>query len=177
MGEKIGDIDCNAVRMAHRKAFATQIRAHILRMTHRARSSHVGGCLSIADLLAVLYDGVLQVNPGQPDWPERDRFILSKGHAVAAVYAALAERGFFPRSGWILFIRMVHTCRGILHTVCPVLRHPPAHWVMGFLSAAAWLLLASEIANSIVFSYCSAMVSVMKAQPGKQHCLPPSSPG
>jgi transketolase len=100
LGEKIGDIDCNEVRMAHRKAFATQIRAHILRMTHRARSSHVGGCLSIADLLAVLYDVVLQVNPSQPDWPERDRFILSKGHAVAAVYAALAERGFFPKE-WL----------------------------------------------------------------------------
>ena len=78
------------------KAFATQIRAHVLRMTHRAKSSHVGGCLSIADLLAVLYGGVLRVDPTHPNWPDRDRFILSKGHAVAAVYATLAERGFFP---------------------------------------------------------------------------------
>lgn len=78
------------------KAFATQIRAHVLRMTHRAKSSHVGGCLSIADLLAVLYGGVLRVDPTHPNWPDRDRFILSKGHAVAAVYATLAEQGFFP---------------------------------------------------------------------------------
>jgi len=75
---------------------ATRIRAHALKMTHRARSSHIGGSLSIADLLAVLYGGVLRVDPSRPDWPDRDRFILSKGHAAAAAYAALAERGFFP---------------------------------------------------------------------------------
>lgn len=78
------------------KILATQIRAHALKMVHRARSSHIGGSLSMADLLAVLYGGVLRVDPSQPSWPDRDRFILSKGHAVAAFYAALAERGFFP---------------------------------------------------------------------------------
>jgi transketolase len=51
----------------------------------------------MADLLAVLYGGILRVNPGDPQWPERDRFILSKGHACAALYVALAERGFFPK--------------------------------------------------------------------------------
>jgi len=75
---------------------ATRIRAHALRMTCRAKSSHIGGCLSAADLLAVLYGGILRVDPSQPDWPERDRFILSKGHAAAAIFAVLAERGFFP---------------------------------------------------------------------------------
>jgi len=78
------------------KALATRIRAHALKMVHRAGSSHIGGALSIADLLAVLYTGVLQINPARPDWPDRDRFILSKGHAAAAVYATLAEAGFFP---------------------------------------------------------------------------------
>lgn len=75
---------------------ATRIRVHALRMVHRAKSSHIGGCLSATDLLAVLYGGVLRVDPSRPDWVERDRFILSKGHAVAAIYATLAERGFFP---------------------------------------------------------------------------------
>jgi transketolase len=75
---------------------AVQIRRHVLQMTHRARSSHVGSCLSIADLLAVLYRRILRVDSGQPDWSERDRFLLSKGHAAAALYAVLAERGFFP---------------------------------------------------------------------------------
>ena len=78
------------------QALATRIRAHALRMVHRAGSSHIGGALSIADLLAVLYMGVLRVAPARPHWPDRDRFILSKGHAAAAIYATLAERGFFP---------------------------------------------------------------------------------
>ena len=82
------------------QALATQIRVHVLRMIHRAQSSHVGTSLSMADLLAVLYTGVLRVDPSRPDWPDRDRFILSKGHGCAAVYAALSERGFFPKE-WL----------------------------------------------------------------------------
>jgi transketolase len=65
-------------------------------MTHKARASHIGSCLSIADLLAVLYGTVLRLDPTTPSWPDRDRFLLSKGHAAAIAYAALAERGFFP---------------------------------------------------------------------------------
>src|SRR3954447_18559163 len=82
------------------KALADRIRAHVLRMVHRAKASHVGSCFSMADLLAVLYGAVLRVRPEQPDWPERDRLLVSKGHAAAAVYAALAEAGFFP-SDWL----------------------------------------------------------------------------
>lgn len=77
-------------------ALATRVRAHTLRMVHRAKASHVGTCFSMADLLAVLYGAVLRVDPARPDWPDRDRFILSKGHGAAAIYATLAERGFFP---------------------------------------------------------------------------------
>ena len=75
---------------------ATKIRRHVLGMTHRAGSSHVGTSLSMADILAVLYGRVLRIEPANPSWPDRDRFILSKGHGAAAVYAVLAERGFFP---------------------------------------------------------------------------------
>ena len=82
------------------KALSTKIRAHVLRMTHRAKSSHVGSSLSIADLLAVLYGGILRINPARPQSPGHDRFILSKGHACAAVYAVLAEHGFFPKE-WL----------------------------------------------------------------------------
>lgn len=67
-------------------------------MVHRARSSHVGGAFSMADLLAVLYGSVLRVDPKRPDDPTRDRFVLSKGHACSALYAVLAERGFFPKA-------------------------------------------------------------------------------
>lgn len=80
---------------------ATKIRGDVVRMTNRAKSSHVGTSLSMADLLAVLYGGVIRVDPNRPDWPERDRFILSKGHGCAAVYAVLAECGFFSRE-WLL---------------------------------------------------------------------------
>ncbi|GAA0498389.1 transketolase [Paractinoplanes deccanensis] len=74
---------------------ARAVRQHVLRMTNSGRSSHVGSALSCADLLAVLYADVLDVDPAHPDRPDRDRFIMSKGHAGAALYAVLAERGFF----------------------------------------------------------------------------------
>lgn len=74
---------------------ARRIRMHALRMTSEGGSSHIGAVFSIADLLAVLYGGVLRVDPTNPRWPDRDRFILSKGHAGAGVYATLAECGFF----------------------------------------------------------------------------------
>ena len=75
---------------------ARAIRLQVLQMVHAAGSSHIGTCFSIADLLAVLYARVLRVDPEQPDWPDRDRLILSKGHGCAALYATLANRGFFP---------------------------------------------------------------------------------
>src|SRR5688572_4571689 len=79
------------------RALALAIRRHAIRMTHLGNSSHVASVLSLADIMAVLYGRVLKVDPAHPQWPDRDRFILSKGHAGAGVYAALAERGFFPR--------------------------------------------------------------------------------
>lgn len=75
---------------------ASRIRRHALRMTSRGGSSHIGSVLSMADIVAVLYGAVLRVDPRNPSAAGRDRFILSKGHAGAGVYAALAERGFFP---------------------------------------------------------------------------------
>lgn len=77
---------------------APLIRARTLRMVHRANASHVGGALSMADLLAVLYCDTLRVRPAEAQWPDRDRFILSKGHCGVGVYATLALRGFFPET-------------------------------------------------------------------------------
>lgn len=82
--------------MTDTPALASTIRRHALRMVHRAKASHIGSALSIADIVAVLYGDVLRVDPHEPLAPGRDRFILSKGHACVAVYAALAARGFFP---------------------------------------------------------------------------------
>ena len=74
---------------------ARRIRGQALRMVTRAKASHIGSALSIADIMAVLYGRALRVSPAAPEHSERDRFILSKGHACVAVYAALAETGFF----------------------------------------------------------------------------------
>ena len=75
---------------------ANNIRKHAVTMTSLGGSSHIGSILSIADILAVLYGLILKYNAKEPKWIDRDRFILSKGHAGAGVYAALAECGFMP---------------------------------------------------------------------------------
>ena len=75
---------------------ANNIRKHAVTMTSLGGSSHIGSVLSIADILAVLYGSTLKYNSNDPKWIDRDRFILSKGHAGAGVYAALAESGFMP---------------------------------------------------------------------------------
>jgi len=71
-----------------------KIRINALKMVHSVNASHIGSCLSIADIIAVLYEQILKVNPRKPDWTGRDRFLLSKGHAAAVLYAVLAEKGF-----------------------------------------------------------------------------------
>ncbi len=78
------------------RALAHKIRLHALEMTHLGKTSHIGSIFSMADILGVLYSGVLVYDPKEPRMPERDRMLLSKGHAGAGVYAALAESGFFP---------------------------------------------------------------------------------
>jgi transketolase len=77
---------------------AKRIRLHALRMTSLGGTSHIGSVFSMADLLAVLYGRILRIEAANPQWPNRDRFILSKGHAGAGVYAAVAECGFFEVS-------------------------------------------------------------------------------
>lgn len=80
--------------------FARAIRADALRMVHAAKASHIGTCLSLADILACLYTDILRVDPSRPDAADRDRLIVSKGHGAAIVYAALAHKGFFDRA-WL----------------------------------------------------------------------------
>jgi transketolase len=94
-------LDSNNRTIMHANALfemAQQIRIDSLRMTRDAGSSHVGSIFSSADILAALYGHVLRVRPDEPEWPERDRFVMSKGHAAAGLYAALAIRGFIPRT-------------------------------------------------------------------------------
>lgn len=76
--------------------FASDIRINCINMISKIGIGHVGGCLSIADVLACLYGGAMKINPARPTWENRDRFVLSKGHAGPAMYAALALKGYFP---------------------------------------------------------------------------------
>lgn len=85
-----------AQTFADTRDLARRIRMHALRMTSLGGAAHVGSIFSCADIIAVLYGRTLRVDAANPDSPTRDRFILSKGHAGGGLYAALAERGFFP---------------------------------------------------------------------------------
>jgi len=76
---------------------ARRLRVDILKMLNQARSGHTGGSLSAIDVLSVLFFHQMRHDPSNPEWDDRDRFVLSKGHAAPALYAALAESGYFPR--------------------------------------------------------------------------------
>lgn len=78
------------------RAAADDSRAAVIRMIRTAGMGHVGGDLSVMDILTCLYGAVLRIDPQRPDWPDRDRFILSKGHCAGALYVTLAHAGFFP---------------------------------------------------------------------------------
>ena len=78
------------------KITACKVRMGIINSTHSAKAGHPGGSLSAADMLTYLYFKELNVDPKNPKWEDRDRFVLSKGHAAPGLYSVLAERGFFP---------------------------------------------------------------------------------
>lgn len=88
--------DDSVIRTLESKA--KDIRLDIIEMIHAAKSGHPGGSLSAADIVSALYFQVMNINPERPRWENRDRFILSKGHACPVLYAALAERGYYAKS-------------------------------------------------------------------------------
>lgn len=98
---------------------ANNTRKEILKMTYASQSSHIGSALSCVDILTVLYTKILAINPQDPQALDRDRFILSKGHAASALYATLAQRGFFPKK--------------ILDTYCQNGGELPGHSSRGFV--------------------------------------------
>src|SRR2546425_11426071 len=105
-------IDISEELIATLKKKAVTLRKHIIRMTHNAQSGHPGGSMSAADIVTALYFHVLRVDPKNPTWPDRDRFVVSKGHACPVLYAALAERGFFPVSELMTFRRINSRLQG-----------------------------------------------------------------
>lgn len=85
-----------AARDTDLTALGRRIRRHVVRMVYDAKSGHIGGSLSAVEIMSVLYCRVMQHDPDRPDWPARDRFIMSKGHCTPVQYALLAELGYFP---------------------------------------------------------------------------------
>lgn len=86
----------NKERVLELEKIAAQLRITGLKMVQKARSGHIGGAFSLSEIMAVLYFEKMNIKPELPDWEDRDRFVLSKGHATVALYPTLALRGFFP---------------------------------------------------------------------------------
>lgn len=103
------------------RTLARSIRRHDIQMVHRAKLGHIGGEMSAIDILTTLYFAVLHVDPQQPNMPDRDRFILSKGHSAAALYTTLAHAGFFPLDDLQTFMQPLSKLNG----------HPDRNKVLG----------------------------------------------
>ncbi len=86
----------DAAELDRLREVARRIRVEVVRNVYIAKAGHLGGPLSAADMLAALYFHVLRIRPDEPGWPDRDRFVLSKGHSSIGLYAAMALRGYFP---------------------------------------------------------------------------------
>jgi transketolase len=133
---------------------ATDLRCLTLRAISKAGSGHSGGSLSAADIVTALYFSVLKINPDDPNWPDRDRVVLSKGHACPILYTALARRGYFP-------VEELWTLRkqgSILQGHPDVRKTPGVDATTGSLgqgiSVAVGMALAGKIANKDYHVYC-----------------------
>jgi len=134
--------------MAENDALArlsADIRIQTIRSLACAGFGHIGGSMSIADVLAVLYGGEMRIRPQEPDWPERDYLVLSKGHCGPALYAALALKGYFPMD-WLDTVNQPGTC---LPSHCDRLKTPGVDMTTGSLgqglSAAAGIALGLRL--------------------------------
>jgi transketolase len=121
---------------------AVKIRKHIIEMLYRAKSGHPGGSLSAVDALVALYFVHMNQNPKKPNDPNRDRFILSKGHAAPALYAVLAERGFFP-VGELKKLRMID---------CMLQGHPVCTYIPGVEASTGSLGHGLSFANGVALA-------------------------
>lgn len=126
------------------KEMCKSVREDIVTMTHDAGSGHPGGSLSAVEIMTVLYfGGIMQVDPENPDWEDRDRFILSKGHVAPVVYSVLARRGFFPVSAMKTLRRMGSILQG----------HPHMASTPGLDCSAGSLGQGLSVANGIAMAF------------------------
>ena len=148
-------VDISEELIASLKKKAVTLRKHIIRMTHNAQSGHPGGSMSAADIVTALYFHVLRVDPKNPTWPDRDRFVLSKGHACPVWYAALAERGFFPVEELLTFRKLNSRLQG----------HPELGTTPGVENAAG------AEGQGLSFSVGLALAARMDHKPWRVYCI------
>jgi len=136
------------------EATARKLRQHIISMTCAAGSGHPGGSLSAADIITVLYFYKMRHNPKDPGWPDRDRFVMSKGHAAPVLYAALAEAGYFPVS----YLKTLRKIGSSLQGHVDMLALPGIEMSTGSLgqglSAANGMALAGRLDKKDYRVYC-----------------------
>lgn len=96
MSDAVATAPADAAELDRLREAARRIRVEVVRSVYVAKAGHLGGPLSAADMLAALYFRLLRIRPDEPAWPDRDRFVLSKGHSSIGLYAAMALRGYFP---------------------------------------------------------------------------------
>jgi transketolase len=139
---------------ARLEAIARACRVQILRMLTHAGSGHPGGSLSVIDTLVTLYFGRLRHDPKRPDWPDRDRVVLSKGHAVPALYAVLAAAGYFPEKSLITLRKLGSPLQGHPdRTTVPGIEAATGSLGQG-LSISLGLALGLKLAGSASRVYC-----------------------
>jgi transketolase len=144
---------------------ARRIRVEVIRAVDHAKAGHLGGPLSAADLLAALFFRVLRIRPDEPGWPDRDRFILSKGHASIGLYAAMALRGYFPVEELLTFDAAHSRLQGHPDmTRLPGLDMSTGSLGMG-LSAAMGIALGARLTGRDVRAY--AMLGDGECQEGE----------
>ena len=158
------------------KMTATRVRMGVIEATHAAKSGHPGGSLSAVDALTYLYFKEMQIDPENPQDPERDRFVLSKGHAAPGLYATLAERGFFPVEDLATLRRDGSYLEG----------HPNMNKVPGvdmstgslgqaFPPPAAWRWPPARKRRTSTSTPSWATARSRRASAGKLSCLPPTT--
>ncbi|NQU73131.1 MAG: transketolase, partial [Candidatus Omnitrophica bacterium] len=135
------------------KKRAVEVRKDILTMLAEAGSGHTGGSLSIVEILLSLYYYKLRHNPKEPDWPQRDRFILSKGHGCPALYAVLAECGYFPKEELLTLRKYGSRLQGHPQKGLPGLEMSSGSLGQG-LSIANGIALGAKLDNLEVRAYC-----------------------
>ena len=113
--------------MENLEKICKQMRIDIIEMIAAAGSGHPGGSLSACDMIATLFFEKMNIDPSRPNWEDRDRFVLSKGHVAPALYAALAERGYIPRED-LLSLRKISLYRHQAKNRMTVHFNPSNRW-------------------------------------------------